>query len=408
MGSRPLKIVIAGAGIAGLTAAIALARRGVATQVFERAPAFEEIGAGIQLSPNATRILRRLGILDRLTETAARPEAIELRRADSLRLLADVPLGDAAERRWGAPYLTVHRADLQAALLEAALGHPEIRLTSGATLRDAAFPDGRAVLSVEHGGTVEAIEADLTVGADGVWSTLRGLRGGGPSRFTGQLAWRAMVAANAEAVRNVVAPDRVTAFLHSGFHLVAYPVRDAGAINLVAIAPGMPVPKGWSERGDPQALRAAMEGASPGLRTLSEAVGPWSLWPIHDVSRREPWSRDKAMLLVGDAAHAMSPHAAQGAAMAIEDAETLATELTRAPNDIGAALAAYETVRRPRIERVARRGAFNRFAWHAGGPIAFVRDRVLSLRPSEKLAADLDWLYGREAPRGSCGGDEIV
>lgn len=394
MGSRPPRITIVGAGIAGLSAAIALARRGFAAQVIERAARFEAIGAGIQLSPNATRILGRLGVLERLGPVAVRPEAIELRRADSLRLLATVPLGAAAEQRWGAPYVTAHRADLHAALIETAKEHPEIALTTGAVVRDVAFGDQGAMLSVEQGASVDTIEADLVIGGDGVWSTLRASCGGRPSRFTGHLAWRAMVGADVEAVRGVVAPDRVTAFLHPGFHLVSYPVRAGDAINLVAIAPGDPKPQGWSEHGDRQALEAAMQGASPSLRAMTDAAGSWGLWPIHDVPHAGPWSNGAGLVLVGDAAHAMSPHAAQGAAMAIEDAETFAAVLAKTPDEPGTAIAAYEAARRPRVARVARRGAFNRFTWHAGGPIAFVRDRVLALRSPERLAADFDWLYG--------------
>ena len=400
MTDRSRQIAIAGAGIAGLTAALAFAQRGFSVTVHERAKRLDEVGAGLQLSPNATRILSRLGVIEALDPVAVRPEAVDIRSARSLRPIASVPLGKAAERRWGAPYLAVHRADLHGVLLTAALRHDAVTVRTAATVRGASASGGRVVLSVESGGQVEDAAFDLAVGADGVWSTLRGLGGRErPSRFTGHVAWRAMARPQGNG-RDFVPMDRVTTFLHPGFHLVAYPVRAGAAVNLVAMARGPDSPRGWSNEGDRERLDRAMKGASPALVRLVGEAGPWTTWPIHEVAQDGPWTDPAGIALIGDAAHAMGPYAAQGAAMAIEDAAALAAAVAARPDDLPSALSAYERIRRERAARVARRGAFNRFAWHAAGPVALARNVVLSLRAPESLAADLDWLYGYDAEEG--------
>jgi salicylate hydroxylase len=398
---RAAPIAIAGAGIAGLTAALALAQRGFKVRLLERADRLEEVGAGLQLSPNATRLLDRLGVLSILRPIAVRAEAVEIRSARTLGVLASVPLGEKAVRRWGAPYLTVHRADLQSALLAAVKRQPAIELATGAAVRDAAFHDRGVTLSIDHDGRIEELGCSLAVGADGVWSTLRTLGGQErQSRYSGYIAWRAMLhpAPMTEDTDGTVPPnDRVTAWLHRGFHLVAYPVRAGEVINLVAVTLAPEVTRRWSNTGDLSRLTGVMGGASPALLRLVQAADRWTTWPIHEVPPGETWTSEAGIALIGDAAHAMSPYAAQGAAMAIEDAVALAAALGREHGNLAAALPLYEQARRKRVRRVAARGAFNRFTWHARGPVAFARDRVLALRKPEALAADFDWLYGHDA-----------
>ena len=401
--SRP--IVIAGAGIAGLTAALAFAQRGFPVRIFEKAPHLEEIGAGLQLSPNATRLLERLGVLDHLRPHAVRPQAVVLRSAATLKELARVPLGDHAERRWGAPYLVAHRADLQTALLEQVSRMRGIEITTGADVRNSVAADPGVRLTVDCGGRSEDMEALLLVGADGVWSLTRQvLSPGAKSRFAGELAWRATIEEDGPAggtLSKLGAPGVVTALLHPGAHLIVYPVRAGRAYNLVAFTPGRAAAEDWSGRADKSNLLKALRGAAPELNQLADTAGPWTVWPIHTAPSGIPWTRDGRIALIGDAAHAMTPFAAQGAAMAIEDAVTLAAA---APawrgGNLPQRLAAWEKARRPRVERVARRGALNRFAWHAGGPVALARNLFLAFRSPAALAADLDWLYGWELPEG--------
>lgn len=392
MSRRVRHVAIAGAGIAGLSAALALARAGLDVTVFEQAARPGEIGAGLQLSPNATRILERMDVLRRLTPVAVMPKGIALVRARDLHHLATVPLGTGALARWGAPYLTVHRADLHGALLAAARNAAPIEIATGATVRDAALHARGVTLSIDAGGTVREARCDLAVGADGVWSTIRGLgKTDGLSRFTGHVAFRAMVPG---AAGPLPAPDMVTAFLHPGFHLVAYPVRAGDAINLVAVRRGEAGARAWSSAAAADAVLAGLEGIAPDLGTLVAKAGPWTGWPIHAVDPKIAWTHPAGLALIGDAAHAMTPYAAQGAAMAIEDAEALALAIGRHRDDVAAALDAYEAMRRARVARVRRRGGFNHFTWHARGPVALARDMVLARRTPEALAADLDWLYG--------------
>ncbi len=398
-GFRSRPIIVAGAGIAGLAAALAFAARGREVRVFERAQELAEVGAGLQLSPNATRILDRLGVLPTLMPAALRPGAVVLREARSLEELSRVPLGEAAERRWKAPYLALHRADLHGALAARAAAEPAIRLVTRAAVRDFAFDAGGVSVSVETGGAPERFDGQLLVGADGVWSALRTLYGQAPeSRFSGEVAWRRMVRADSPSGRVLAglgAAGVVTAFLSPGLHLVVYPVRGGSMFNLAAFVAGEDLAQSWTQRADPSILQAAMSRTAPALAGLAAEGAEWTAWPIHTVDPRSAWTPKPRLVLIGDAAHAMTPFAAQGAAMAIEDAETLAGHVC-SRSDIAEALLSWEAERRPRIRRVARRGAINRLAWHASGPVALARNLFLRLRPPEKLAADLDWLYGWE------------
>jgi salicylate hydroxylase len=395
MKTAPRRILVAGAGIAGLTAALAFASEGFETTVIERTERLMEIGAGLQLSPNATRILSRLGVLERLLSVSTRPRAVVLRDAVTLARLAEVPLGEEAERRWKAPYLVLHRADLQAALAGAAKERPNVRLMLGATLRHVAFGGDGPAVAIERAGRIEEQRCDLLVGADGVWSAARNfVTGATHSRPSGKMAWRATTGGG-----NPIADlctDNVSAFLHPAAHLIAYPVKAGCGINLAALMKGDAPSGSWSARPDTRPLAKAAADWAPALASLLETAGPWTAWPIHTVDPSGNWTDGRGLALIGDAAHAMTPFAAQGAAMAIEDAAALAFLVAAAPGDLPQALARYETLRRPRIRRVARRGALNHFAWHAAGPLAIARNLVLKTRPPEKLAADLDWLYGWE------------
>ena len=399
MTGSPLKVAIVGGGIAGLTAALAFAERGFRVRVFERAPQIVEVGAGLQISPNATRVLDRLGVLSYLSPAAVRPQALVLRNARSMRELATLPLRADSEKRWGAAYLTAHRADLQSALLAVARRHADIVIETGSEVRDAAFYRRGITLSVHYGGRLEEVRCDLAIGADGVWSTMRQLGGQKrPSRFTGYIAWRAMLRGAAE---DMLPAETICAFLNSQFHLVAYPVRAGTATNLVAITRGEAAAERWSSSADRAKLDAAMIRANPSLHKVVGEAGPWAMWPIHEVPVDAPWTHPSGIALIGDAAHAMAPFAAQGAAMAIEDAASLAALTERSPNDFAAAFAAYERLRRERVKRVAKRGEFNRRAWHAGWPASLVRDTILASRPQEKLLADFDWLYAYDVEKAA-------
>ena len=378
-------MTIVGAGIAGLTAALALARKGIASHIIEQAPALEEVGAGLQLSPNASRILADLGLMDALHARWTEPDRILLASGLSLSPLASVPAGVSARNRWHAPYGVLHRASLQAVLLEAVRREPLCTLTMGERIETA-----DAALAIAP--------ADILVAADGVWSRLRqAVPGALPARYSGNVAWRFLVPYDTAPA--FLDPRAVTAFLGPHAHLVAYPLAEVQAFNIVAIHAQPEAPaEGWLRRGD-STTRARLLNAFATWHTdihrlLPDAKDPL-VWPLFGCPDGA-WT-DGRTVLIGDAAHAMTPFAAQGAAMAIEDAALLAERLATA-TDKTAALGSFEKTRRARVARVRNRGAFNRFAYHARGPVALARNLVLSLRKPEDLAADFDWLYGYRTP----------
>lgn len=397
MASSP-EIIVAGAGVAGLTAALAFAARGSSVRIFERAPELAEVGAGLQLSPNATRILSRLGVLPFLEQAAVRPAAVVLRDAASLAELGRVPLGEAAERRWKAPYLVLHRADLQGALVERVAAGRGIELVTGAEVHGADLASDGVAVSVATSGGMQQVVGRMLVGADGVWSQLRRFGGSaGESRFSGEVAWRRTMEAGSPHGRELArlgSAEVVTAFLSPDLHIIVYPLRGGALFNLAAFTAGADLPQTWAARADPAVLQKAMARTAPLFAGLARDGAEWMAWPIHTVDASQSWTPGPSLVLIGDAAHAMTPFAAQGAAMAIEDAERLAAHVASRPGEIAAAFASWEAERRPRISRVARRGAVNRLAWHAAGPAALARNLFLKLRPPAKLAADLDWLYG--------------
>lgn len=377
-------VAIVGAGIAGLTAALCFARKGISVEIVEQRPVLAEVGAGLQLSPNATRILNRLGLIARLQQVWSEPTSVNLVDGSSLRTIASVPSGAFARNRWKAPYGVLHRADLQKILLDAVGANPLCRLHLGVRIDDSA----RESLISRLGATPR-----LIIGADGVWSRLRNaVQGAGKATFSGNIAWRF-------TLREALAPSAldfttVTAFLGGNAHLVAYPLKHTNSFNIVAIAAGQNSGEVQSVVAASETTRAellhAFRNWHPQLKDMLRNVEAPTLWPLYQVADGV-WNQGDDIILIGDAAHAMMPFAAQGTAMAIEDAFELASFISR---DLP--LAAYVAHRKARLAKVRARGNFNRFAYHARGPVKLGRDLVLSLRRPERLAADFDWLYGYE------------
>lgn len=377
---------IVGAGVAGLTTALSLAARGISSDVIEQAPQLGEVGAGLQLSPNATRVLAELGVLADVERHWLEPRSIRLASGLDLRSLADLPAGEFARRRWGSPYGVLHRSTLQQALLRAVLSAPLCKLHLGRRI------DGIGADALGH---VTGRRPDLVVGADGAWSVARDAISGAPAvSFSGNIAWRFTVSA-AEAP-SFLSRGGVTAHLGPRAHLVSYPLKEINGFNLVAIAAGARSDESWALQAD-AARRSMLLDQFSGWhrdirRVLSDADSP-TFWPLYQASDGQ-WQNGRDTVLVGDAAHAMMPFSAQGAAMAIEDAFSLAHHVSR--TTLPQALAHFEAERKARAARVKARGEFNRFAYHARGPVRFARDIVLALRSPESIAADLDWLYGHK------------
>lgn len=380
--------IIAGAGVAGLTAALALARRGVKVLILEQTRVMSEVGAGLQISANGSRILGELGVLPALAARWLEPESVTLASGHTLHDIATVPMGQSGKARWGAPYGVLHRATLQSVLLDAVEAEPRCRLQLGARIER----PSRATLEELAGE-----RADLVVGADGVWSRTRSLvPGAGQAEFSGYIAWRFLVPA--DKAPEFLPMNRVTAFTGAHAHIVAYPLKEAGAINMVAITTGSDPGQAWSITPTQAQQRTfvdtALGGWHPALKAVLLAAPSPTWWPLFGVGPGN-WTDGHDIALAGDAAHAMLPFAAQGAVMAIEDSFELANLVTAMP--LEQALARYQAIRKPRVEKVKARGDFNRFAYHARGPVRVARDLVLRMRSNESLAADLDWIYGYRA-----------
>ncbi len=388
-------ILIAGAGIGGLTAALALARQGFQVQLFEKMETLAEAGAGIQLAPNATRILIDLDLAARMQPGVVAPAAIRL-HGPSGRDLAVLPL-DGMTGHYGAPYWVIHRADLQRALAEAIAAEPRITLTLGAPVNDFTL-NGGSVRATVHprslGETGEDHDGAILIGADGLWSRLRALLGDGATpRFAGRGAFRAVVP-SAEL------PDRhrepiVDVWMGPGGHVVRYPVRAAAAVNIVAVCSGRWQSAAWSTGAGRDAVLERFPASvwTPAVRELLAVPERWQKWALYDRPPLASWGRGPVTLL-GDAAHPMLPFLAQGAAMAIEDAAVLARELVCAPlRDRCAALRRYEAARRPRTARVQNAARRNDFHYHLRGPAASARDTVLRVLGGRRLLAQYDWIY---------------
>ncbi|MET3599296.1 FAD-dependent monooxygenase [Martelella mangrovi] len=377
---------IIGAGIAGLTAALALARHGISSEIFEQADELTEVGAGLQVSPNAARCLAKIGVLERLESQWREPEAVTLASGKTLRQVASVPVGEA-RTRWGAPYGTLHRSTLQSALIHAVAAEPLCSLKLGTRIDKA----NESLLAART-----EKPADIIICADGVWShSRRQIKGAPEARFSGNIAWRFVL--SSEDAPGFLKRESVTAYMGPMAHLVAYPLRDVGGFNLVAIASGASAGEAWHTEVDSSwktALERHFKGWHPDLTNLFSADKP-TFWPLYEVGEGH-WHNGRDTIAIGDAVHAMMPFSAQGAAMAIEDGFELAAYLSSSMA-VPEAFDAFVARRKPRLATLRKRTNLNKFAYHAAGPFRLGRDVVLKLRTPDSLAGELDWLYGYEA-----------
>ena len=386
-------IVVAGAGIGGLTASLTLAARGFRIILLERAERLEEAGAGLQLSPNASRILIELGLEPALAPHVIAPESISVMTARTGKEIGRIPLGEAATFRYGAPYWIVRRADLQSALVARVKAHPDIDLRLGAQFEDVAvYPKGVTV--VQRRQTARQQEPVLAlIGADGVWSSVRHqIFPEAQPQFTGSIAWRGTVDA-AQLPRGFNA-QRVQLWMGTNAHLVAYPMSGGKRINVVAIVSGKWNRPGWSEPGD--VVEIANHFSAPhwpiAARMMIGAVDSWRKWALFAMRDGGVWNKG-AIALLGDASHAMLPFAAQGAGMAIEDAAVIAKCLEGSPTNPTAAFTQYAALRAQRVSRVQRTARKNGQTYHLGGPVGFARDQVVRLLGGSRLLSRQDWIY---------------
>lgn len=386
-------VYIAGAGIAGLTLALSLAKFGASVVVLERNRGIQEAGAGLQLSPNARRVLNQLGLDKQVSAASFEPEGIDLYPFGAARPLTTLKLGATARGKFGVPYAVMHRADLADLLYKACKRFANIEMLFGVHGYDAVSHARDVSVTLEEAdGRPRSGRAFAFIGADGVNSTTRTHILGGPAAEQhNRVAWRALL--DIGALDGAVALDRTSVLFGPGFHAVCYPLPHRGKLNVALFAKEPPREPGAAAPTDPSLPPAALRSRQFAA-LLKAAKGQWSYWPLGTVSA-EQWHHG-GIGLIGDAAHALLPFQAQGAAMAIEDAAILAPLLMTEPR-AAAALHRFVALRRARVDQVARISASNGFAFHLDWPFSLGRDLVLQMQGPEGHLRRLAWLYGYDA-----------
>ena len=391
MTQNDVSIAIVGAGIGGLTAALSLHRAGFDVQVYEQASTVSEVGAGIQVSPNASRVLHGLGLADDLAEMGVRPLAWHQRRWQDGRTLVRAPLGDAVVEAFGFPQYQMHRADLLATLLRAL---PAERVHVG----------HRLVGLDDHGDRVEArfesadpVTADVLVGADGIHSVVREiLFGPQDAHFTGCAAYRGLIPSERLADLELEVTSQV--WMGPGRHFVHYYVQAERLVNFVAVVEQDSwTRESWTDQGDLAAALAEYDGWHPQVRTILGSVDGTFVWALFDRAPLERWSVGRVTLL-GDACHPMLPFMAQGAAQAVEDGATLTACLLRERDDIPEALRLYERLRLPRASKIQGLSAANKIRFHLpDGPEQQERDEQMASGSTDWSLKAVAWVYGHDA-----------
>ena len=387
-------ILIAGGGIGGLALALALARRGRASIVLERQPALGAEGAGIQLGPNGVRALQALGLAEALKPWVGEPEAVEVFAAGG-RPLARLPLGEWIARRHGAPYWSVHRGDLHRVLAEAATTEQLIEVRSGFEVASVTQPADE--VGVEDAGG-RAVSGSMLVGADGLWSAVRAaLVPGAQPRSAGATATRTVIPA---ALAGALSPRSVGLWLCGHAHVVHYPVRAGAELAVTVIAREAWQDRTWDAEADAETLRRRL---APFHRRLTEVLVPgggadhaWRKWALNTLPALPAWTHGRSVL-IGDAAHPVLPYLAQGGALALEDAVTLAG-CGAVGADVRSALVAFQAQRALRARRVQAASRRQGRIYRMAAPFSWARDAVLGLAPGAWLMAGLDWLYGWHPP----------
>ncbi|MDU0354916.1 FAD-dependent monooxygenase [Paraglaciecola aquimarina] len=386
-------VAIAGAGIGGLCAAIALTQRGSKVAVYEKAEVLTEVGAGLQLSPNAMQVLDELGVADPLKALAFAPQAAVMRHFSSGDEYLSIPLGASCKQQYGADYLHIHRADIHSVLLQACIDlGVHIHLGQGIT----GYQNLANKVSIEFENGDEQY-ADILLGADGIRSNVQAcMLGSQPADFTGQVAWRGTVATE-DLPKDLIKPN-ANLWVGPGKHFVSYYLRGGDLVNFVAVEERSDWHnESWHEAGDVEQLRNTFKGWHPEVTTILNATDACFLWALYGRKPLDRWV-DQNVALLGDACHPMLPFLAQGAAMAIEDAYTLA-QCLHTHESRQQALLNYQTIRKGRASRIQQNAKKNAAMYHMSTPVERVKLAVLrglsAVGISQFIAANkLDYIYG--------------
>lgn len=389
-------MIIVGGGIGGLAAALACGQAGARPQVLERAATFSEVGAGIQMGPNVTRTLHAWGLAEDLQEIGFVPRKLDAKDTQTGQIIGTLRLGQRSLDTYGAPYFTVHRADLHRVLLKKIMssGQAELRLDSEVQgLQQNA--DGIQISGTNLPASLtELSKSAAMVGADGLWSKTRQFVVPPTApRVTGLLAYRALVPM--QSIPEKLRLQDVNVWVGPKVHAVLYPVKCGEYLNLVVVVQGPPPASldDWDHAGNKQDLEAAMGPIHADLRNMLAAVPAWRLWPLCDRPPiKGPHEMAKGRIaLLGDAAHPMRPFLAQGAGMAIEDAAELARSWARADLQVEDRLQMYAQARWARNAQVQQRSIRNGQIFHLQGPLRWGRNVAMKLMGEPLM--DVPWLY---------------
>ncbi len=383
--SRKPPVLIAGGGIGGLAAALALAQVGQPSVVLEQSAEFKEVGAGIQISPNVFKMFDILGVTEAIRNVAVFPDGILFRDALTAEQVLHIPIGPDFYARFRHPYGVIYRPDLLQALLAPCRQSPLITLHTSRKVIDFDDRGDRVIARTESG---ESFEGVALIGCDGLWSRIRErVVGDGKPRVSGHIAYRAVLPIEKAPAHARV--KRVTLWAGPKIHLVHYPLRRGELLNLVAVFHSDRYDEGWDTYGDPQELHAKFKHTRPEVRELLGLIEAWRMWVLCDREPVKNWSAGRVTLL-GDAAHPMLQYMAQGGCMAIEDAVVLARKVKAAQGDFARAFVEYQEERYLRTARVQLTSRFiGDYIYHPRGPAAEVRNQMLQNLTREDMA----WLY---------------
>jgi 2-polyprenyl-6-methoxyphenol hydroxylase-like FAD-dependent oxidoreductase len=383
--------VVVGGGIGGLAAAIGLARIGRPVSVLERAPQFGEVGAGLQLGPNASRMLDHLGVIDTVHSSAVFPSRLRMCDIADGRQIAELDLGRKFKERYGYPYVVMHRSDLHKALLDACRSNPAISLNTGCEVVDVVDQGRGYTISCTDG---RQFAATAIIGADGIRSLMRAkLIGDGEPIDSGYVAYRGAVAMT--EMTEHAGLDNVVLWTGQEIHLVQYPVRGGQLYNQVAVFRS----SAGSDDSDPSEISTELDRrfteTCRHVRAALPTVGRARRWRLYDRCPAEGWSKGR-MTVLGDAAHPMLQFLAQGACQALEDAVCLSEQVEQYGNRIEEAFVSYEQLRAPRTARVQTNARTFGEIIHAGTAGQITRNALLSLMAGDDFRY-VDWLYGQSA-----------
>jgi salicylate hydroxylase len=390
-------IAIIGGGIAGLSAAIALARKGHSVVVAEQRINGSETGAGLQLSPNASHILLKWGLSSGLAQSAVAPKGLSIRRWAEPRSYAQMPMKSQTD---GAPFWVMLRAELHQTLRSAAIRNPLITVREGWELTKLQHQEPLSKLTFDASGESITITAQCVIGADGQHSATRRFLGDARDLdHSGWEAWRTLIPAS--ETLDFIRDETTNLWLGRDCHAVHYPVSARKLINLVVIRKAASTHAGWGQQGDPSNLDDIKALAAPTLRDLMTSAPQWSVWSLKDRTV-SPYLAKGTAALTGDAAHPILPFLAQGAAMAIEDAAVLAHCLPSPQafekDSIAKGLKNYAAQRASRVHKVYKAARSNAFAYHLPPTLAWFRDRRLASMGPDGMQHRYEWLYGWRSP----------